>query len=196
MQEGKMMTRGRPVMFLVVVILLIAYAFIGTRYLSENKERVLLAEQIAAAREALELIPEPPEDLAERLAAAQDDLETAKNGFPSDVDTTGVIDTILGLASACGVEALPLATEPWSVNETDGYEYRVLHLDVTVEGGFPQVVTFLSRLEDGQVATLVLQDVAVSSRDQEFGSGGASTGNVPVKAILHLALYGKAGTMD
>ena len=191
-----MMTRGRPVMFLAAAALLVAYAFVGTRYLSEHKERVALAGEIAAAREALGLIPGPPEGLAERLSAARDDLDAATNGFPSDVDTTRVIDTILQLASACDVKALPLATEAWSAHEAGEYEYRVLHLDVTVQGEWPQVVAFVFGLEGGQVPTLVLRDVAMSSRDEESGGGNPSTGTVPVKATLRLSLYANGGTTD
>jgi len=188
--------QGRLAMSLAVVLLLVAYAFIGARYLSEHKERVVLAGQIAVAREARALLPEPPVDLAERLAAARDDLDTAQSGFPSDADTTAVIDTILGLASACGVSILPLSTEPWSVRETAGYEYRVFCLDVTVEGEWPQVVAFVSGLEGGQVPALVLQDVAMSFRDEEAGSEEVSTGASSAKATLHLALYARAGATD
>ena len=183
------MKSRRLLIIALIAVLLVVYYLIGTDYLKQRNNKVSFASQITAATEALALIPQPPADLEQRLAAAQDGLDTANNTFAMDTNYTRIVNIILKLASEIGVKAIPLSTEPWTLENVLGQDYSVFRIDIAVTGNFTQLVNFLNRLENGAPASLIIETLTVEKLPGSAG-GGSSDGDItPVNAKVEIAVY-------
>jgi hypothetical protein len=133
------------------------------------------------------------------LEAAQTNLAVEQSLFPSQVNTTRVIDTILRLAAECEVKAIPLVTDPWSAENIGEHSYYVFRLNVAVEGSFSQFIIFVSKLENGEFDTLIVENISVtrlsqqpeeeSSEDESTEDEGIAEETIPILASLDIAVY-------
>jgi Tfp pilus assembly protein PilO len=181
---------------LLVAVLLVVYYLLGMDYLKQRNEHEALASQITDAAQTLAQMPEPPDDLEPRLAAARASLDETKKSFPDKMNSTGIVNTILKLADNCEVKAIPLITRPWTTRDFSGHSYSVFRLTVAVTGTFAQLVSFLSKLENGELQTLVVEDLSVTRVTQPPGGEGAAAESVPVHASLDLAIYTRPLTSE
>ncbi len=168
--------------FLIIAIaaLLVVYYFLGTGYLRQQQAQEALTAQIAGAARALARTPMPPPGLEQKLAAAEASLAATQGAFPADINSTRTINAILKLADDCRVSAIPLVTKPWTEENTG--KYRVFRLNVTASGSFSQLAGFVSRLESGELGSLVVENLGVTR-------GAGATGETAVTASLALVVY-------
>ena len=170
-----------PVIILLIIavaVLLGAYSFLVLDYLGQCRGNEALAARITEANSALARIPQPAQNLEQRLAAAEASLAEARSSVPGDPNSTRAINTLLKLAGACQVKAIPLSTTPWTVENN----IHVFRLSMTVTGSQPQLAGFINQLEKGEFESFTIEslDVTGSSPDE----------SVPVTAGLGLAIYG------
>jgi len=185
------MSRSRLLIALLVIILLVVYTYFGTDYMKQRREHEVLAAQITEVTGTIAEIPEPALDLGEQLAAVQASLAAEQAKFPSKLNSTRVINAILSIADDCQVKAIPLVSEPWLTENIGEHDYRVFRLNVAVEGSLQQLLSFVSQLENGELKTLIIEDVSVT------GAGEQPEGrNVPITASLALAIYARPVTSD
>lgn len=172
---------------ILAVTLLVGYCYLGMSYLKQGNEQEALTSQISEVSQTLREIPEPAEDLEQRLAAAQGSLAAAQGSFPSQINTTQVINSILELADSQGVKAIPMETQPWLIETVGEHEYCVFRLNVAAEGSLSQLQTFIGELEQSEFKTLIMEGIEVSRNTKliEEGEGGT----VPFTASLNLAIY-------
>jgi hypothetical protein len=182
------MKTRRLLIAVLAIATLVVYFVMGTDYRREGQEDEALAAQINEAALALAGIAPPPTDLAARLAAAEDELTAAQNAFPERPDSTEIIDTILKLAEASGVAAVPLVTQPWMEEFVNEEAYTVFRLNVTASGTFAELLAFLGELETSELGMLVVTGLAVA-RDAAAGDDGSY-----VNASLDIALYARASS--
>jgi len=161
------LSKGRLLITTVIIILLMGYCLIGGNYLKQLNGQKALATQIAEVTQTLSEIAKPSKDLEQRLAEAEASLAAEQGLFPSKINTTQVINTILGLARSCGVKAIPMVTQPWSTETVGKHSYQVLRLTVAVEGSFSQLVDFASSLEEGEYTTLVIENLSASKGSEQ-----------------------------
>ena len=166
-----------------IIALLVVYYFLGMGYREQRQGHEVLAAQIAEATRTLAQTPRPPQDLEQRLAAARASLAAEQSAFPSQLNSTQVINAILKLADDCQVKAIPIATNPWSV-ENIGGGYHVFRLNISVRGSFSQLAGFVSKLENGEFETLVIENLSVT---RAAGQTGGEI--IPITARLNLAIY-------
>ncbi len=190
------MKSRKLLLILLVVVLLVVYYIMGTAYQKQGKQQELLNYQIADGSRALAQAPRPPDDLEQRLAAAQANLAAAEGGFPTLVNSTQAINSILKLADAVGVKAIPLITRPWSLEKTGDHDYYVLRLNVSVTGRFPQLAEFTDRLEKDGPPTLIIKALNVSVVTPEQSGNVSSGQTMPVSADLDLAIYTRSPLTD
>ncbi len=190
------MVRKRLLAIMLAICLVAVYVFFGVDYLGQDTQKEVLYRGISDAREALALIAEMPGDTEERLAAVQAGLTAVQNEFPTEVDTTLVVSTILMLGEECGVKVLPLATEAWSSSEVGGHEYPVFRVEIDVEGEFLDTMDFLSMLESTEFKTLILGDLNISSDGGPLGEGSLDGETSLMTANLELAVYARPETYD
>jgi len=189
----KFPVRGKVLAKLMVgaVFVLLAFAcFLQIDYINQQRAQELLRAQIAEATQALgvqKTIPVSIDELESRLAQAKASLVAEEENFPAEMNSTVLIDNILKLAGESGLRATPLVSEPWSVLTVGEHDYNVFRFNLSVGGSFSQLVSLVSKLEDGRFKTLVLEKVSVTvPKESEEASAGVV---MPVAATLHLAIY-------
>jgi hypothetical protein len=179
----------------LVVVLLVVYYLLGTGYLKGQRDSQAMTSQIADTSWLLAQVPPLPTDQEARLATAEADLEAAKQAFPAYLNSTRTINTILKIAEETGVKAIPLITQPWKIQDINGFSYSVFRLNVTASGNFTRVSSFLERLETGELETLVIENLTVDT-----ASGvpleEASEGMAWVTATIQIAVYSRPPTTD
>ncbi len=190
--------RGKLLIAILIITLLVVYYIFGMDYINQRQEREALALQITTVTQALAQISDPPqnlENLEQWLEAAQARLAAEQSMFPTRLNSTEVISTILELANSLGVNAVPLVTQSWSTEVVGENNYDVLRLTVAAEGKFYQLVNFVSRLENGEYQTLVVEDLTVD-RAVTASEGNGSGGIVSFIASFDLAIYAQSLTSD
>jgi Tfp pilus assembly protein PilO len=191
-RAGKaILSKGRLFVTIFIVILVMAYFTLGISYLNQLGEHKALTSQIAEVNQTLSEIPQPPEDLEQQLAAAQASRAAEQSSFPTEVNTTQLVNTILAVANACGIKATPMATQPWTVEMIGEHSYPVLRLTVDVEGSFSQLVAFASQLEKEGYTTLVMEELTATR-----GTEQSEEGTIPVTGSLELAIYARSLSSD
>jgi len=193
--RGETSARSKILIAILIISLLVVYYIFGMDYLRQRQEREALAFQIATVTQALAQMSDPPQNLEQRLEAAQESLAAEQSMFPSRLNSTEVISTILELANSLGVNAIPLVTQPWSTEVVGENNYDVLRLTVDAEGSFSQLVNFVSRLENGEYQTLVVEDLTVD-RVATASEGDGSEGIVSYIASFDLAIYAQSLNSD
>ncbi len=188
--------RSKLLITILIIVLLAVYSLFGMDYMKQHQEQETLTSQITEVNEALREIPELPQDLEQRLAAAQASLAAEQSEFPGKINSTEVINTILELAEDSEVKAIPLVTEPWSADKVGEHDYYVFRLNVTVEGRFSQLVTFVSKLENGELKTLIVEDMSVTRVTEQSEEESAPEGTIPFTVNLDLAIYARSVTSD
>ncbi|GAI56076.1 unnamed protein product, partial [marine sediment metagenome] len=79
-----------PITILIIILSLVYYLF-GTGYMNQRGEQEVLTSQITEVTQTLSEIPEPLQNLEQRLEAAQASLAVEQSVFPSKINTTHVI---------------------------------------------------------------------------------------------------------
>ena len=174
---------------ILVAVLLVVYYLIGSGYLKQHRQNVSLAAQISADTQALALIPSPPADLAQQLAAAQGSLQVAESSFTADTNDTNIVNRVLRLAEEIGVKAIPLGTAPWVAEKVSDRDYSVFRVTLEATGSFSQLLSFLDRLESGEPKTLVVEYLTVARAPDSSGTGSGDAGTVPLTANIKIAVY-------
>lgn len=200
------MVKSRLAIVILVVVLVVVYYRLGTDYMNQRQEQAELTSQITEVTQAVGEIPQPDQNLEQLLEAAQTNLAVEQSLFPSQVNTTRVIDTILRLAAECEVKAIPLVTDPWSAENIGEHSYYVFRLNVAVEGSFSQFIIFVSKLENGEFDTLIVENISVtrlsqqpeeeSSEDESTEDEGIAEETIPIMASLDIAVYTQPLTSD
>ena len=188
--------KNKLLITLLIIILLAVYYLFGTDYMKQRKQHEALTSQITDVSQTLAQIPKPPQDLEKRLAAAQASLDTAKSAFPNKMTSTQIINTILKLANDIEVKAIPLITQPWSMEKVGEHDYHVFRLNVAVQGSFSQLVSFLGKLENGELKTLIVEDLSITKLSEQSKQGSIPEGTIPISASLDLAIYTQSPASD
>jgi hypothetical protein len=180
---------------LLVIILvagmLVVYYILGTGYSEQRRQKAALTAEIAGATQQLALIPLTPTDLEHRLAAAGADLDTARNAFPTQLNSTRIINAILILAEESGVKAVPVITQPWSMVSVNEVDFPIFRLNVAVKGSFTRIANFISRLENGEPETMVIGDLKVDRVAGPPADESETSVGLTVEASLDIAVYAR-----
>ena len=170
-------------MTLLIIILLGAYYLFGTDSMKQRHEHETLTSQINDTTRILAQMPPLPQDLEQQLTSAQASLIAEQSTFPTKMNSTQIINTILKLADECRVKAIPLVTQPWSMVDIGEHEYQVFRLNLAVAGDFSQFVSFIRKLENGEFKTLIIEDLSVNRVSEHPGE------TVLINASVDLAIY-------
>lgn len=172
---------------ILVLVLLAVYYLMTTDYLKQRQENQTLASRAEEAAQLLAQIPPSPADLEQRLSAAQSSYAETQNSFPSPLNTTQIINGVLRLADDAGVKAIPLVTQPWTIETISDHDYAVFRLSVTVTGDFTKLVSFIDRLETGEPPTLVIESLLIDGVTDMPGEENA----LPAAAQLEIVVYAR-----
>jgi len=170
---------------LIIVILLVVYGLLGMDYMKQGPEQETLLSEIEEVNQKREALPGPSTAFSELLAVIQANLAAEYETIPDEISSSNVIDTVLSLAQEIGVKAIPLATQPWTEQHIGENTYRIFRINVEIEGVFSQVREYVSRLESGELNTLIVERLVIDVEDEDVYAGEST----PVKARLNLAIF-------
>ena len=163
--------------------------------LDSSASCLALAQRLDARGETQEALR-----FAELAVALGPNSEQAGIGVWSLLNKRGreqdALQCILKLADECGVKAIPLITQPWTTEALSDYNYSIFRLNVAVAGYFTQLVSFLSKLEKGEIQTLIVEDISVTRVAEPSGNESSPEGTIPVNASLDLAVYTQSPTIE
>lgn len=183
--------RSKLLITVLIVILVVVYCLLGIDYMKQRQEHSVLTSRIADARQTLTQLPVPPQNLEERLAAAEVRLSDAQRSFPTRLNSTQVINDILKLAERHNITAIPLAADAWSTEKVRQHDYQVFRLNLALAGSYSQLVTFVSELEEGEYKTLIVEDLSVTRANEQ-----SEEGTIGITASLELAIYTQSPMSD
>jgi hypothetical protein len=176
---------------IIVAALFTVYYIYGTDFLKRRQDNAMLASQIAEATLQLAQIPPTPADMKQRQAAANTSMDVEKSAFPALLNSTQIVNLILKLAEGTGVKAVPMGTQPWATESVSEVEYPVFRVKIAAAGNYAQLADFISRLESGEVKTLILGNLTVTWADELSSSENEAADTLPVEATLDIAIYGR-----
>ena len=188
--------RSKLLIIPLIIILVAVYYFLGMDYSKQRKEQEALTSQIIEVTQTLRQIPQPPCDLEQRLAAAQASLAAEQSTFPDNINSTEVIDTILELADNSKVNIISLVTQPWSAEVVGEHDYYVFRLNIAVMGEFPQLLTYLNKLEKGDYTTLIIEALNVTRVTGQPEEEAIPEKALLISANLKLAIYSYSTISD
>jgi hypothetical protein len=165
-----------------VLVLVVGIYLLTADYLKQHRENKTLASRIDEMAQVLAQVPPPQTDLDERLNTARNALEATQHSLPDQLNTTRTVDFILKLAEATRVKAIPLATQPWGRENVGDYEYDVFRVDISANGTYTNLVSFINQLETGELKTLTIKSLSVERALDK-------SGDMPVEARLVIAVY-------
>jgi hypothetical protein len=182
----------RLLIIILVLALLAVYYVMVTDYFSQRRDNRALASRTEEVAQLLAQVTPTPTDLEERLSAAEGLYAETQNSFADPLSTTRIINAVLSLADDTGVKAIPLVTQPWTVESVGDYDYSVFRLTVTATGGFTEVADFIDGLETGEPTTLVITSLLVDRVTDVPGDDDS----LLVEARLEIAVYARPSATD
>jgi Tfp pilus assembly protein PilO len=149
-------------------ILLLAYIVVGAAYVKERQDQSSIRQQIEAGGGTLSGVGNPQQtlkDLQEQLAYRKEGLANLEKAFPTKLDSTLIMQSLLDYAAQSDVvirqmNALP-ASEVAGPNDS-AVNYAVLRYSLVVDGGLPEMLSFVSQVESGAGQTASVGDVSVA----------------------------------
>lgn len=188
--------KKKVIIALSVLAILAVYYLLGTDYLQQRQKQAGLNIQIADATYALAQMTRSPDDLEQKMTEAQAELADVEAVFPDEVNSTLVVNSILELAEAIGIKAIPLVTQPWSAETNGEHDYYVLRLNVSLAGSFSQFAKFTDELESNELATLIVERLSVTRDVATDDDEGTAVPTDNVTASLEVAVYTRSLPVD
>ncbi len=170
-----------PLAVLIALIALVAVAYIGVgvSFVRQRSDKEVLSSQVGMAEGVLVAAAssrQQLDDLQSRLQTAQQQLAFAQGAFPSQLDSSVIVETVLAHATASQARVLRATTKPPVVQMQGEGTYTVLSATFDIEGGLGQLIAFLARLEGESSATFGIKSLAVKE------TAGVYTLNIEVLA--------------
>lgn len=188
-----LMTRLRRMgRLLLLGILVVICAGLGIFYIDQNRSQRELLDEIN--RTSLTIARPLPS--AEKLVEEYQEVNSAL----SPLTAKEVLNIIIGIAKDSGIDTSPekekLYVPPQEVIKEEKVgegKYRVMYFnDIAVQGNFDAVLTFISKLESGQIIkTLILKKAVLTQVNTKAETGEEKTETV---AVLNVAIYTKSGS--
>ena len=194
LQEIRARLKLTPLTLLLALsgVLLIAYVALGVSFVRQRWDKDALSSQVDLGEGVLVAAGNSRqglEDLQARLQAAEQELALAQSAFPSELDSSAIVETVLAHANTSQSRVLSATTKPPGVQTEGDTAYGVLNATFDVEGGLGSLIAFLVGLESedagafrtkslsiqesagGYILSLEVLAYARPAEDQASGSG-------------------------
>lgn len=149
---------------IVCALALLGCGLVGALYLQGEREAELLRAQLHSARRELRRLGTEA-SRRERLTDALTTLATVREYFPQTLDGVQVLEKILLLAQASGVQVSDVKTRPIEEQKVGQHKYSALSVSLRVEGTVSGLQAFLDGLEKGYAGAVSLSNVDVGRID-------------------------------
>jgi hypothetical protein len=172
---------------LVIGIFIIVFAGLGVVCYQQINQQNQLNEELTLAEAKLnefqlEQLSYRKGELERRLSQAISQFETAKAILSQSTGSIATTSTLFDIAEAYGVEVTELSSSGLVSEELEGVPCSVLSLTVRVEGDIPDLIGFITKLND-DFTTGVVQSVEISI--PETTGGEESSANIQLVIYTH-----------
>ncbi len=181
----------RALIFLVVGILVVFGASLGTLYTQDTEAQSQLSQELDAVQMRLKkLSPEEfsfqRRELEWRVAQIEVQVDSAKERLRRSVDNIEATETLLQVAANNGVGVVSISSPGLSSESLGAGTYSVLLLTVVVQGSVPNLVNFVA--EVGRQFSTSMVDSAEITVPAVMGGGSS-----PPTATVDLRVYSYQG---
>ncbi len=150
----------------VVIVMVLANVLFAWKFiLPAWQDKRELTSQLASAEKALEQARRAqktsPEKLQKEIATAQAKLNDVASVFLSDSQASEALNKLYQYASESQVEITDLQTQPIPLEEEKG-AYDVREFWLQAAGTLPNLVNFMSRIEEAMLESFVISNVNIT----------------------------------
>ena len=140
-------------LILTAGIFIITFASLGVARFQQLDEKDQLSGELAVAQHRLgkfqlKQLDSQKQELEQQLDKATAQLETAKNEISQPIESITVTDSLFDIARACGVEVTDIISSDLTDGELAGIPSSVINLSIRVEGYVPDLINFVSKLNN------------------------------------------------
>ncbi len=154
----------------MIVVGLADVLFVMSYIVPRLQERGELTSQLTSAQEALNEARKAqaasPDELRKQAEAAQAKLDDVASVFLSDSQASEALNRMYQYASESQVEITDLQTQPTPQGEEKG-AYDVREFRLQAEGDLPDLVVFISRIEETVLESFVISNVSITEGEEQ-----------------------------
>jgi hypothetical protein len=152
------MARSRLLLIVLVVVLVIVVIYTTNDYFKQTSQQKSVQQQIDTANQTLALLPQPVQDLPQILADAQTAYQNASAALAANQDPNLLIKQMFLVADQLHLDLNPVSTDQWVQRTIGSSTYRVMPINLDIQGQLPDLLAFLTRLQDkNQFPTLLIE---------------------------------------
>jgi hypothetical protein len=179
--------RSKLLFIILSLCLALVLVYLVMSYFNQQRTQNRLSEQISTTTQTLAMIAEPARDLKQRLDQAKVENQAAQQSVSvSNMDTTGVLNLLLKTADERNLTVDPLSTEQWEKNSIGAGTYRMLPIELIINGKQADFILFIADLENRQIfPSLAIQDMTVTNSSP---SGSGAEAGITAKLTLALVV--------
>jgi len=148
---GSAMVRSRLLLIVLVVCLVIVIIYLTNDYLKQNAQQKAVQQQIDTANQTLAILPQPVQGLQQTLADAQAAYQSSSAALALNSDPTSLIQNIFLISDQLNLKLNPVTTDQWGQRTIGSSTYRVMPLYLNLQGQFPDLITFITRIQDKSI---------------------------------------------
>ncbi|MBI2856105.1 MAG: hypothetical protein HYX93_04590 [Chloroflexi bacterium] len=167
-----------------VGVFLLLYGLFGLLYYTQQQEQDSVSAELARVQRILRKVPEDKAELEDRLMAAQESLIEVRESFPLQKPAMGLLDSVLKMAGESGVNVFNTQVLAVRKETIAGVSYTVSPFDLQGKGSLPQIISFLEKLESGDLPTVLIGRVDLAKSEVGFALN------------MNFAVYGRAAITD
>jgi hypothetical protein len=170
------LNQTRRLTIALVFLLITAFVYLLSDFTQQMKKQAVYMERINDQKIALGNLPVPATDLEQKLTELSAENTAASQAVSNNaLNTTLILDSLLNLADNNQLTTSPLAADSWTSKTVGEGTYRILPLQIQLQGQLTAFNTFLSQIEDKtKYPSLVVSNVSIlPSTDPAAGDNGS-----------------------
>jgi hypothetical protein len=181
------LSRSKLLPMVLSLCLVLVMLYLTVDYFKGQQAKNRQVTEINTATQTLQVLPDPAQNLAERLGQAKADNQAAKQSLSGqDIDSTAVIALLLKTADDRHLKVDPISSEQWSKKSFGTSIYRMLPIELTISGSPADFYFFIADLENQQLfPSLVIEELSITRSNPD---GPEAEAGFRVKLSLSLAV--------
>jgi len=166
---------------------------LGIDYLKQKKAQDALTGQIKTASQTLSLVERPVENLSAHLSEIEQEYQTASLALStSEVNATDIVRAVYQAADELKLKAGPFSTGPWSKKTIEGAVYRVMPVNLKIDGGWSAFSLFLKQLENDKLfPCLAIESLSITDGNGIIKTEATPENNLNISAEMNIIIFSR-----
>lgn len=192
------MSGAKLLILILVLCLIIAFAYQGADYFKQQKEQANIIGQMNTSVQTLAMQAKPPQDLNKRLEEAKLANQISVQFVTGNtVNSTEIINNVLQTADTCDLKTSPLTTNQWLKKSVGGSTYRMLPIEMNIDGKLSDLTFFMEKLSDKNFfPSLAIEDLSITGNEKFDGEDTRISETSIVSAKLKMSIVMRMATAN